>query len=337
MRKFKIKLTGTIVLALLLIIVPIVVLAITKDEIQIISKTTELGNKEYIVYIKYIQDEEFLYAISDSDKTSEANLEFVTSATDGEKNNVAIIENSEKLSEDTYLYIRYDEAGKTKTEIVKIDFTDTLDENDIKYLENTTKRIDTEITEDIVSKKETVDGVEKTITVGGLKINENTEGATYYYELVKATENEEYQKLIDLANELNEESYNSKDMYTKMQVINEFNTLYNKLIKDANWKEVIDKEIRQPENAVEGDKYVVLIKKVEEDGTETTDVKLMTSKINTFEEKEPERQETVKVQETTKLPITGDNIILFVILAIVVLALIIVFIRMKKLNKKEEK
>ena len=41
MRKFKIKLTGTIVLALLLIIVPIVVLAITKDEIQIISKTTE--------------------------------------------------------------------------------------------------------------------------------------------------------------------------------------------------------------------------------------------------------------------------------------------------------
>lgn len=337
MKKFKTKLTGAIVLAILLIIVPVIVLAVTKDGIQIISKTTDAGNKEYLVYIKELQNTDFLYAISDSDKTAEANLEFVTSATDGEKNNVAIIENSEKLSEDTYLYIRYDEAGKTKTEIVKIDFTDTLDENDIKYLENTTKRIDTEITEDIVSKKETVDGVEKTITVGGLKINENTEGATYYYELVKATENEEYQKLIDLANELNEESYNSKDMYTKMQVINEFNTLYNKLIKDANWKEVIDKEIRQPENAVEGDKYVVLIKKVEEDGTETTDVKLMTSKINTFEEKEPERQETVKVQETTKLPITGDNIILFVILAIVVLALIIVFIRMKKLNKKEEK
>lgn len=337
MKKFKTKLTGAIVLAILLIIVPVIVLAVTKDGIQIISKTTDAGNKEYLVYIKELQNTDFLYAISDSDKTAEANLEFVTSATDGEKNNVAIIENSEKLSEDTYLYIRYDEAGKTKTEIVKIDFTDTLDENDIKYLENTTKRIDTEITEDIVSKKETVDGVEKTITVGGLKINENTEGATYYYELVKATENEEYQKLIDLANELNEESYNSKDMYTKMQVINEFNTLYNKLIKDANWKEVIDKEIRQPENAVEGDKYVVLIKKVEEDGTETTDVKLMTSKINTFEEKEPERQETVKVQETTKLPITGDNIILFVILTIVVLALIIVFIRMKKLNKKEEK
>lgn len=337
MKKFKTKFTGAIVLAILLIIVPVIVLAVTKDGIQIISKTTDADNKEYLIYIKELQNTDFLYAISDSDKTAEANLEFVTSATDGEKNNVAIIENSEKLSEDTYLYIRYDEAGKTKTEIVKIDFTDTLDENDIKYLENTTKRIDTEITEDIVSKKETVDGVEKTITVGGLKINENTEGATYYYELVKATENEEYQKLIDLANELNEESYNSKDMYTKMQVINEFNTLYNKLIKDANWKEVIDKEIRQPENAVEGDKYVVLIKKVEEDGTETTDVKLMTSKINTFEEKEPERKETVKVQETTKLPITGDNIILFVILAIVVLALVIVFIRMKKLNKKEEK
>ena len=44
----------------------------------------------------------------------------------------------------------------------------------------------------------------------------------------------------------------------------------------------------------------------------------------------------MKTQETTKLPITYDSIALIVILAVVVVALIIVFIRMKKINKKDE-
>ena len=52
---------------------------------------------------------------------------------------------------------------------------------------------------------------------------------------------------------------------------------------------------------------------------------------------EPAREEKRTVQETAKLPITGDSIVLFVALAIVVIALIIVFVRMKKLNKKEDK
>ena len=51
----------------------------------------------------------------------------------------------------------------------------------------------------------------------------------------------------------------------------------------------------------------------------------------------PEREEQVAVQRTSKLPITGDSIILFVALAMIVIALIIVFARMKKLNKKEDK
>jgi len=38
-----------------------------------------------------------------------------------------------------------------------------------------------------------------------------------------------------------------------------------------------------------------------------------------------------------KLPITGDSIILFAILAVIVLALILIFVRMKKLQNKEEK
>ena len=56
-----------------------------------------------------------------------------------------------------------------------------------------------------------------------------------------------------------------------------------------------------------------------------------------IEEVEPARTEEVAVQETSKLPITGDSIVLFVLLAALVIVAIIVFIRMKKLNKKADK
>ena len=93
---------------------------------------------------------------------------------------------------------------------------------------------------------------------------------------------------------------------------------------------------RQPSDAIDGDQYVVLIRKTAEDGTVTTDAKLMVSQITPYEERE-DVEETRTVQETAKLPITGDSIILFVALAMVVIALIIVFVRMKKLDKKEDK
>ena len=56
-----------------------------------------------------------------------------------------------------------------------------------------------------------------------------------------------------------------------------------------------------------------------------------------FQDEGGEDSQTRRVQETAKLPITGDSIVLFVALAVVVIALIIVFARMKKLNKKEDK
>ena len=63
----------------------------------------------------------------------------------------------------------------------------------------------------------------------------------------------------------------------------------------------------------------------------------MTSYREDEEEKIPGKTETKIVQETAKLPITGDSIILFAILAVIVLALILIFVRMKKLQNKEEK
>ena len=333
MKKFKAKLTGAIVLFIIIMLVPMIVLAVTNDKVQIISNTDEQGNTEYIVYIQELMQTNFASAVSNSASTPEQDLDFVT-ARDGEGNYVAQIDANAVTGDTTYLYVKYD--GQESTEVLELDLSNALDKTDMEYVENTTKRIDTETVEKLEEINEEIDGVQTTLTVGGLRITD-TDNATYEYQLTKVTDNTPYSRLVELADELNSENYDQKDMYSKIQLTSEFYTLYNQLMEGATWTAVTDNEIRQPSDAIEGDQYVVLIRKTAEDGAITTDAKLMVSQINPYEEVEPERQETRTVQETAKLPITGDSIILFVALAMIVIALIIVFARMKKLNKKEDK
>ena len=331
MKSFKAKLIGAIVLFIMIMLVPMIVLAVTNEEnIQIISNTDE---QEYIVYIQDLMGTNFASAVSNVDNAPEQDLNFVT-ARDGDKNYVAQIKADAVTGDTTYLYVKYD--GQESTEVLELDLSKALDKTDMEYVENTTKRIDTETVEKLEEINEEIDGVQTTLTVGGLRITD-TDNATYEYQLTKVTDNTPYSRLVELADELNSENYDQKDMYSKIQLTSEFYTLYNQLMEGATWTAVTDNEIRQPSDAIEGDQYVVLIRKTAEDGTITTDAKLMVSKINPYKEVEPEKQETRTVQETAKLPITGDSIILFVALAMIVIALIIVFARMKKLNKKEDK
>ena len=333
MKSFRAKLTGAIVLFMMIMLVPMIVLADTNENIQIISNTDEQGNKEYIVYIQELMQTNFASAVSNSESTPEQDLTFVT-ARDGEGNYVADLKNV-VTEGPTYLYVKYNQDGQEKTDILELDLSKALDKTDMEYVENTTKRIDTETVSDLVEINEEINGVQTTLTVGGLRITD-TDNATYQYQLMKVNEGTPYSRLVELADELNSENYDQKDMYSKIQLTSEFYTLYNQLIERATWEAVVNNEIRQPSDAVDGDQYVVLIRKTAEDGTVTTDAKLMVSQITPYEERE-DVEETRTVQETAKLPITGDSIILFVALAMVVIALIIVFVRMKKLDKKEDK
>ena len=332
MKNFKAKLTGAIVLFMIIMLVPMIVLAVTNENVQIISNTDEQGNKEYIVYIQELMQTNFASAVSNSASTPEQDLTFVT-ARDGEGNYVAQIDVNAVTGETTYLYVKYD--GQESTEVLELDLSNALDKTNMEYVENTTKRIGTETVSDLVEIDEEINGVQTTLTVGGLKITD-TDNATYQYQLMKVNEGTSYSRLVELADELNSENYDQKDMYSKIQLTSEFYTLYNQLIERATWETVVNNEIRQPSDAVDGDQYVVLIRKTAEDGTVTTDAKLMVSQITPYEERE-DVEETRTVQETARLPITGDSIVLFVALAVVVIALIIVFVRMKKLNKKEDK
>ena len=333
MKDFKAKLTGAIVLFMIIMLVPMIVLAVTNENVQIISNTDEQGNKEYIVYIQELMQTNFASAVSNSETTPEQDLNFVT-ARDGEGNYVADLKNV-VTEGPTYLYVKYNQDGQEKTDVIELDLSKALDKTDMEYVENTTKRIGTETVSDLVEIDEEINSVQTRLTVGGLRITD-TDNATYQYQLMKVNEGTSYSRLVELANELNSENYDQKDMYSKIQLTSEFYTLYNQLIERATWETVVNNEIRQPNDAVDGDQYVVFIRKTAEDGTVTTDAKLMVSQITPYEERE-DVEETRTVQETARLPITGDSIVLFVALAVVVIALIIVFVRMKKLNKKEDK
>ena len=340
MKNFKAKLTGAIILFMIIMLVPMIVLAVTNDKIQIISNTDEQGNREYIVYIQELMETNFASAVSNIDNAPEQDLNFVT-AKDGEGNYVVQIKADAVTGEPTYLYVKYNQDGQEKTEKITLDLSKALDITDMEYVENTTKRIGTKTVENLIEINEEIDGVQKILTVGGLQITD-TDKASYEYQLTKVEKDTPYDRLMKLVNELNSENFNQKDMYSKIQLTSEFYTLYNQLVDEAQWNEVAlnDEgiyEIRQPEDADDGYQYVVLIRKTAEDGTVTTDAKLMVSKITPEEVTEPGREEKVPVQRTSKLPITGDSIVLFVALAMIVIALIIVFARIKKLNKKEDK
>ena len=107
--------------------------------------------------------------------------------------------------------------------------------------------------------------------------------------------------------------------------------LFTKLTSQANWTEVVDKTIKQPANANDGEQYVVLLRKVE-NGNTTYDAQFLTSSKQT---KQEVVEKVVSTTKNTELPVTYDNPILFVVLAITVALLVIIGIKIAKARKNE--
>ena len=342
MNKLSIKLLSVLAIILFIAVIPIVVLA-TNEDISVVSTANESGDQEYIIYVKGYTDKQFKYALSNSANPKTMDLVYIHSITDLGENQVAYIEATDlnKISGSTvYMWVK-DQNENLILNGIEIDFNKSLSKEKIDSIESITKRIKVEIAESQEAteatnpvRQEEVNGIVETSKVGYVKITDNKK-AKYYYERVKTSDSEDYKKLMELAEQIQKE-YNGMDMYSKIQIGTEFDNLYTKLVEEANWQEVDKMTIAQPESKVEGkgegDKYVVLLKKV--DGNEvTTDAQFLVSAYNY----EPStKKEQIITQETTKLPITYDSIALIVALVIVVGALTFVTIRMKKVNKKDE-
>lgn len=326
MKKITFKLVGIMLLLIIsLTIIPTNIFATTSKDIQIIKAE----NGDYIVYAKdLISSAGYQFAISDATglNPDDLSLNYINSVTDKAGNQVALIEASTV-------------TGKTETNIyidgteTKLNLKDAFSILDMEQVETTTQRIQTTLKTNIEQRNEEVNGIKYIETVGGMEISdENKSNCTYEYTSVKLPA-DKYSTLQEYADELNE-AYSSKNMYEKIEFAKKFNNLYKELIDSASWENVDNYLIKQPIDAQKDDKYIVLLKRTAENQQVDYDAKFMVSYREDEEEKIPARTETKEIQETSKLPITGDSLLLFVALAVIVVALIIVFVRMKQLKNQ---
>ena len=342
MKSFKAKLTILLIAMLVVtMLVPFSSVAAAEGDLQVQLIGTDNDNDgtvdNIVVYVEGLENEAFDYALAGENAT-EGDKTWIKSVSDNsstEANQVAVIAAGDLTEDNNYLYIRENDGTERN---VQLNISNIFTKNDMYLVETTTKRVLTEEAKDLDSRVETVDGITYTYTVGGLKITDD-QNAEYSYVMVKLPA-EGYSQLQELADELNS-NYESKTMYSKIEFANEFYNQYNTLIENADndnsWQAVENMQILQPEDYGQQEHYVVLLKKVSEDGTTTYDAKFMRTYYEGIEEVEPARLEQVSHQETSKLPITGDSIVIFVVLAALVIIAIVVFIRMKKLNKKADK
>ena len=333
MKKSTIKILVLSVLLIMVIAITLPVLADTENK-SIILKTEE---NEFIVYYEEAYENEFQFAISEN--SNETNLTYVSSVKDSLEDgalNVAFIDSTNNPSNSDVLYLWI--MDNDDNEIVssyEINLSEALTDEIIELVNTTTivdkdtDRIKVDTTQTQTTKSN-VDGVDTTITIGKIVVEEKDK-ASYSYELISANDsNSNPGKLYNLVDKIN--SY-SGDTYGRLKLIKEFYDLYTELMPgDSEWTNVENSQILQPEDSKIGDRYIVYIKEVSSDGTITVDVKLL--ECTRIEDKGV-NEVPGKVPVIT--PVTYDSVTLFVILAVVILAIIIVAILKVKSNKKSDK
>lgn len=317
------------------------------EHTQMIKKS----DSEYIIYVSYENEsnelvflnEKFEFAFSnEAEVEDKSTLEFKESALDKTENgnHIAYVD-SELYSqyfegkENTYLWVKQESDYKLESE--KINLTNSLTEETIQKLNNVTKMIKVTVGEKTLP-TETINEVKVNHKIGTLIIDEQT--GKYSHKMVKSTEGTDAKKLINLAEKLNK--VDEENMFNKLSTYNEFKALYNKLkpeVNDEKWTEVENYTIKQPQNSKTGEQYLLWLKHEQENtNAETTNNAVIDVQIMTCVDEyipEYEKQEII-IKETTKLPITGDDITLFVI-AGVILVLIAVVTVLKLKNSKNGK
>lgn len=331
MKKSTIKLVAFGMLVLMLLSIFTVPVKAETYEKVVLKK----ADKEFLIYYKDICNDEFEFAFS-VDNSQPADDLFTRSAKDQADEGALDVAYIDATLYDTYfatnkayIWIR-DNNDQMVVSADLVDLTDALNDGMIELVNNTTKRIDVDTTQTHET-HEIVDGVDTTITTGKVVVDEKS-GAKYSYTLTRLTDTTtKANKLFDLAEALKEDI---SDTYTNLSLSKQFYDLYMDLMPtDSEWTEVENSEILQPDNTVEGDKYIVYLKE-ETDDSITVDAKFLTC-VYKADEGVDQKEETIT--ETVKLPVTFDSgTILFIILGIIVLALVIFAIIRVKANKKDE-
>lgn len=331
MKKSTIKLVAFGMLVLMLLSIFTVPVKAETYEKVVLKK----ADKEFLIYYKDICNDEFEFAFSVDNSQPTDDL-FTRSAKDQADEGALDVAYIDATLYDTYfttnkayIWIR-DNNDQMVVSADLVDLTDALNDGMIELVNNTTKRIDVDTTQTHET-HEMVDGVDTTVTTGKVVVDEKG-GAKYSYTLTRLTDTTtKANKLFDLAEALKEDI---SDTYTNLSLSKQFYDLYMELMPtNSEWTEVENSEILQPDNTVEGDKYIVYLKEETADSI-TVDAKFLTC-VYKADEGVDQKEETIT--ETVKLPVTFDSgTILFIILGIIVLALVIFAIIRVKANKKDE-
>lgn len=302
------------------------------ENLQTIKK-----GEEYMLYVSEVLNKNFEFAFSNDASIEKDVLVFKNSALDNTENgnHIAYVDSDLyaqyfKNQENTFLWVKQEENYKVEAQ--KINLNNALTENDIEELNSVTKAIKVEAGEKELPVKNK-DGVKITSKIGTINIIDD-KTATYSYKIVKATDTNS-EELIRIATEMNKLDSN-KNIFEQLSTYKEFQDVYSRImpkVTSKEWTKVKDFTIEQPEDSKKDDKYLVWIKKEEAGKEPVIDVQIMTCDNDYTPNYE---KQDVVIKETTKLPITGDNIVLFVI-AGVILALIIAIIVLKLKNKKDTK
>lgn len=305
----------------------------------IIAEKENSGKTEFIIYHKDTCKDEFTFAFSKNKDSEPKKSEYKKSAKDqngSQALNVSYIDANimtKDIFEDepktiTYLWIKSIKDESLLLKGKKIDLKQALNKEKIDLVNNATNLI--EIDEKQTNTEVKVeDGTKKTITTGKFVIK-NDDGK-YSYQLLSAVDkNSKAGRLYNLVELMKSFEGNT---FEKLDIVKEFYDLYNDLkpVSDSEWQDVANNEILQPDGAVDGDKYVLWLKKTT-DNEVIIDVKLLNCVRTEDEGVEKIEKETTEV---VKSPVTYDSVTLFIVLGIIIIAIIAVLI-LKKINSKKE-
>lgn len=295
------------------------------ENVQMIKKS----EKEYIIYVSNLIGSEFEFSFANKKDESKENLVFTNSALDQEDNgnNIAYIDetiynNYFDGKKETYLWVK--QGTEYKVEAEKINLKDALTEEDIQELNNATKKIPVKFGE-LNLPAETVDGVKITRRMGTINIEDNSE-TEYSYKMLKSTEESKVEELINLANEMNK--LDEKNTYDKLSIYGQFKSLYEELKPSDGWNVAENNVIKQPQESKKGEQYLVWIK-----NEQTTDVQIMTCNDDYTPEYENKK---IINKVITKLPITGESLVLYITAAILIVLIVTVAILKVKNNKSNK-
>ncbi len=332
MKKSILNLLSIVLIAIfVLTMLPTVVKAADGDlEGVILEKDS--GNGDKVIYLKGMEATEFKYAFGTSaDPTGAA---YITAVTDSNNEYVAVLESSDTTS--THLFV----LVESTTYVVELSSLKSIKETEISELEKLTEIIDV-TTDEVQTKVTNNDGTVVTTTTGKIVVKED---GTHKYELIE---------IVDKNNTITTPNEKAVELYEKISGLKDLTKMYDKVssyitirdnyktLKDnATWKDAKNNEILQPEDSQNDEKFIVLIQKVENGTVVKDDIQIMTCKRQDDADVEvTEKQETKVVEKKSELPVTGENIALYIALAVIILAIIVLVIKMikSKANNNETK